>query len=133
MPEYHHDEHMPWWCSVLSNHTVHKAMNIAAYLNCYYFGIYFLCMSLGHQHAGTNLIHASFESDELRALAHVLYLTPFLVGTFVLFPAITRDSSMLQGLLKLNEEAAHHVEKVENVSMLLVCMYGPTASLCGLT
>ena len=37
----------------------------------------------------------------------------------MLFPTVTRDSALLQGLLQLNDEAAHHVEEIENIIVQL--------------
>lgn len=70
-------------------------------------------MSLGRANAGYNVIHQSFATNGSRALAHVLYLLPFVIATFVLFPAITRDSSLLQSVLELDHEAVQEVKKIE--------------------
>jgi hypothetical protein len=70
-------------------------------------------MSAGRANAGYNVIHQSFASNGRHALAHVLYLLPFVIGTFVLFPAITRDSSLLEGVLELDHEAVQEVKKIE--------------------
>ena len=80
-------------------------MATTAYLNCYYISIYILCMSIGRDHAGGNLIKACIESSGVRILMHCLYLFPFFVSTFGLYPSIVRDCSLLMGVLQLQEEA----------------------------
>jgi hypothetical protein len=80
-------------------------MATTAYLNCYYIGIYILCMSIGRQHAGENFIAASIESEGIRVLMHILYVIPFFISTFGLYHGVVRDCSLLMGVLELQEEA----------------------------
>ena len=72
MPEYHRTGEGGGFLAFvwLSNRTIHRIMDIAAYLNCYYIGVWVLTMSLGKEHAGSNLIYASFRDGLSRLVVY---------------------------------------------------------------
>lgn len=101
-------------CPWISNSSIQKTMEISQYLLCNYIGIYILCMTFGRSQAGRNVINQSFQSAGIQVLVHVLYLFPFVISTLVFFPHVTRDTSLLEGILELNHEAVHAVEEIEH-------------------